>query len=223
MAPQTQYPEVLFFDPVEGDLRVRYKVKKVIVEAPIESPHPDVMLVERAFPWLGQLVDLCEELDLWEMAQVQNDGHDGPREDPYMRTSPATSILGSVHERLEPFQMVLQDIEVGFIKAYQAFFNRHAVVKTGSGFELLRYGPGQFFKEHVDDIHESKNGARRLSLCAFWSSDDCEGGELVLPRQGLEFAPCQGDVLVFPSCISFPHEAKPVTKGTKYSLVTWYL
>ena len=31
----------------------------------------------------------------------------------------------------------------------------------------------------------------------------------------------KGDVLIFPSNFLFPHEVKPVKKGTRYSAISW--
>ena len=31
----------------------------------------------------------------------------------------------------------------------------------------------------------------------------------------------EGDVLIFPSNFIYPHEVKSITKGTRYSFITW--
>ena len=31
----------------------------------------------------------------------------------------------------------------------------------------------------------------------------------------------QGDILIFPSVFLYPHKVEPVTKGARYSFVSW--
>ena len=31
----------------------------------------------------------------------------------------------------------------------------------------------------------------------------------------------QGDVVIFPSLFLYPHKVEPVTKGTRYSYISW--
>jgi len=61
-----------------------------------------------------------------------------------------------------------------------------------------------------------------LSLTIQLSSpDDYEGGELALQfKKDAEIMPKElGKMVIFPSYIL--HEVRPVTKGTRYSLVAW--
>ena len=40
-------------------------------------------------------------------------------------------------------------------------------------------------------------------------------------RQNVTIKPEAGDLLLFPSCYTHPHQALPVKSGIKYSIVTW--
>jgi PKHD-type hydroxylase len=63
---------------------------------------------------------------------------------------------------------------------------------------------------------------RKLSLTVQLSDEESyEGGELILHISGSDYVSSkeQGSALVFPSYTL--HEVKPVTKGTRYSLVAW--
>jgi len=40
---------------------------------------------------------------------------------------------------------------------------------------------------------------------------------------GKKFEPKKSSALIFPSNFMFPHEAKVVTKGTRWSIVTWLM
>lgn len=89
------------------------------------------------------------------------------------------------------------------------------------GFQFTKYeAPSGFYGMHIDKTLGSR--IRKLSLTIQLSEpDDYEGGELafqfskdqdVMPKE-------QGKLIAFPSYVV--HEVKPVTKGTRYSLVAW--
>jgi predicted 2-oxoglutarate/Fe(II)-dependent dioxygenase YbiX len=50
-------------------------------------------------------------------------------------------------------------------------------------------------------------------------NDNYEGGEFMLCDEEIKLK--QGDAVQFPSVFLYPHEVKPVTKGTRYSWVLW--
>lgn len=54
-------------------------------------------------------------------------------------------------------------------------------------------------------------------------NDGYEGGELVFPRQGVtnEQIPV-GDLIVWPSLVTHPHESQQLHAGIKYSLTIWF-
>jgi len=87
--------------------------------------------------------------------------------------------------------------------------------------QLARYEEGQFYTKHID-MGCGHMGNRKLSFSVQLSAPDTyEGGDIVCDNNGKDFfAPRDlGSVTVFPSFM--PHEVKPVTKGTRYSLVVW--
>jgi predicted 2-oxoglutarate/Fe(II)-dependent dioxygenase YbiX len=51
-------------------------------------------------------------------------------------------------------------------------------------------------------------------------NDEYEGGELTF-FDDYKLDLKQGDVVVFPSCFLYPHKVNEITKGTRYSLVSW--
>lgn len=89
-------------------------------------------------------------------------------------------------------------------------------LKYWEAFNFIKYGPGQHFKEHHDHGY-SYNCT--VSLVAY-VNDDYEGGELYFRLQELKVKPEAGDLFIFPSNFMYPHQAMPVTSGTKYSIVT---
>lgn len=107
-------------------------------------------------------------------------------------------------------------------------------------FQLTKYKKNQFYdwhKDSWDDPYEDHkninfNGRiRKLSaICSLVEPEDFKGGELLFqPRdqrdptivqECKEILP-RGSIVVFPSFVY--HKVNPVTKGTRYSLVSWHL
>jgi PKHD-type hydroxylase len=107
--------------------------------------------------------------------------------------------------------------------------------------QFTKYKLNQFYDWHCDSWetpYENKNNSdtfgkiRKLSVtCSLSNPKDYEGGELEFDfrntdpdnptiRKCTEIAP-RGSIVVFPSHVW--HRVKPVTKGTRYSLVIWNL
>jgi PKHD-type hydroxylase len=89
------------------------------------------------------------------------------------------------------------------------------------GFQFTKYSaPGQHYKQHVDSL---MNGpVRKLSFTLQLSDPaDYTGGELELITGSTPnvMSKEQGHVALFPSYML--HQVKPVTTGTRYSLVSW--
>ena len=92
-------------------------------------------------------------------------------------------------------------------------------IQKDSGYELLRYDTGQYYVQHTDSFSEHP---REIS-CSFALNDDYEGGEFAFWNREKKIILKKGSVLMFPSNFMYPHEIMPVTKGTRYSIVTWFV
>ena len=106
--------------------------------------------------------------------------------------------------------------------------------------QFTKYKLNQFYDWHADswdspynnpDNPDTHGKIRKLSVtCSLSSPEDYEGGELefqfrnqddpTVTRKCTEILP-RGSVVVFPSFVW--HRVRPVTKGTRYSLVIWNL
>jgi predicted 2-oxoglutarate/Fe(II)-dependent dioxygenase YbiX len=104
------------------------------------------------------------------------------------------------------------------IKKYNEKFNT-CKIQEDSGYELLRYKEGQFYTQHTDSF---KNRSRAVS-CSFILNDDYEGGEFAFFDRELKYKPKKGSCIMFPSNFMYPHEIMPVTSGTRYSIITWFV
>jgi len=112
-----------------------------------------------------------------------------------------------------------REIFDGVNKVIQKYKEMHPDVHCDidTGYELLKYKEGQFYIQHTDSYKEEQ---RTLS-CSFALNDDFEGGEFALFDREIKLKPKKGSVLVFPSNFMYPHEICPVTKNTRYSIITW--
>jgi len=89
------------------------------------------------------------------------------------------------------------------------------------GLQFTRYdAPSGFYGMHIDKAYGRT--IRKLSLTIQLSDpNEYEGGELALQTavDPVIMEKKQGKLIAFPSYVM--HEVKPVTKGTRYSLVAW--
>lgn len=89
--------------------------------------------------------------------------------------------------------------------------------------EALKYEEGGFYKLHHD--HDC-TVPRTLSLI-MCLNNDYEGGELIFhePKKGpgkiRTVYPKPGRVIIWPSTFLYPHSVEKVTKGTRYTIVSW--
>lgn len=88
-----------------------------------------------------------------------------------------------------------------------------------TGYDLLRYTEGQYYRQHTDSFHQQQ----RSISCSVCINDDYEGGEFAFFDREIMIKAGTGSVIVFPSNFMYPHEIMTVTKGTRYSIITWYV
>jgi hypothetical protein len=86
--------------------------------------------------------------------------------------------------------------------------------------EFLMYDVTGKYETHVDTFHIRSDETRKLTVLVFLN-EDFEGGKFYIQNGSKRLYPQQtkGTVLVFPSFM--PHGVEPVTRGVRYSVVTW--
>jgi len=105
------------------------------------------------------------------------------------------------------------------LRALNAYKSRHLLVtRQDSGFDILRYEQGQHIGVHRDDM------VPRVLSMSIALNGEYEGGEFRFwgsPDHTLRLN--AGCALMFPPNFMYPHEILPVTKGTRYSMITWFI
>jgi hypothetical protein len=86
--------------------------------------------------------------------------------------------------------------------------------------EFLMYDVNGKYEAHVDTFHQHGLETRKLTAIAILNND-FEGGKFYIMNSHEKIYPPQkkGDVIVFPSFMV--HGVEPVTKGKRFTVVTW--
>ena len=117
-----------------------------------------------------------------------------------------------IDERL--FNIITNNLQK-YLKKYNSL--GYIQVTEDTGYMLLRYKTGDYVKKHVDT---SSDQHRTLS-CSLILNDDYEGGEISFLNGEIKPNLKKGDLLIFPSSFTYPHQVLPIKKGIRYSIITW--
>ena len=106
----------------------------------------------------------------------------------------------------------VQDLNMPWFDKYQGY----------SHVRFNKYAENKKMALHADHIHSMFDGERKgipiLSVLGVLN-DDYDGGEFVLIDEKIDLS--KGDMIVFPSNFMYPHKVEPVTKGIRYSYISW--
>ena len=96
--------------------------------------------------------------------------------------------------------------------------------------QVLSYGIGGHYQPHIDgesiwmtprgERIWKKSTDRDLSI-VYYLNNDFEGGDFVFPELKIRVRPEPGMMICFPSNHNYMHGVEPVTKGKRYSIVSW--
>lgn len=133
------------------------------------------------------------------------------------------NIIGKNKEIRTKIDATLYSISAQALKEYAKKIpvlpNNAYLTSKDTGYDLLKYEVGAFYSEHLDF---SADTPRAIS-CSFILNDDYEGGEFAFFNRELVYKLKKGSCIMFPSNFMYPHEIMPVTSGTRYSIVTWFV
>jgi predicted 2-oxoglutarate/Fe(II)-dependent dioxygenase YbiX len=119
--------------------------------------------------------------------------------------------------KINMFDNIIQNETTRVLSLYNSEFPS-MICNRDTGYDLLKYEVGQFHKEHVDQYQDIPN---RFLAMSFLMNDDYEGGELAFFNKTYIPKVKKNQVVVFPSNFLYTHQVTPVTKGTRYSIITW--
>ena len=113
---------------------------------------------------------------------------------------------------LNPLIRYVKELRMPWFDKYQGY----------SHVRFNKYAENKKMALHADHIHSMFDGERKgipiLSVLGVLN-DDYEGGEFVLIDEKIDLS--KGDIIIFPSNFMYPHKVEPVTKGIRYSYISW--
>lgn len=134
------------------------------------------------------------------------------------RTSDQLNITEHIkNEHFKKFNSKCHSVLAACLSSYKEKMIIKEDVFLAEGFQLLKYGVDGHFGSH----HDTYPGSNRAISVLIYLNDDYEGGEVEFVHLNLKMKPKAGTVILFPPNYPYRHIAHPVTKGTKYSIVTW--
>ena len=164
----------------------------------------------RIYPMLpselcDRIIERAEGADNWEELKV------GEESDYYRDSSQIW---------LEEFPALCEEV-LGYLRKEvfnysNDFFRATQEMKGFTSIRVLKYGEGQRVKEHSDAGMQ----ARQITI-AIPLNDEYEGGQFSFWDKEVIYTIPKGSGIMFPANFVFPHEVLPVSKGTRYSLLTW--
>ena len=90
--------------------------------------------------------------------------------------------------------------------------------------QYLKYIPGGHYTAHVDKFYGCEGEQRdRIFTVILYLNDDYSGGRIKFPYENISLKPDKGSILIFPSTWEYCHLVEPVYRGTRHSMVAWYL
>lgn len=185
----------------------------------------------------NNIIDEYEsDLDIWEPSAILGSTLNPNKVNKLYRSSDNVNISDQIvinrnYEARSLLDKEVFDCVSNGIREYSKLY-RNIRITTDTGYNLLRYRAGDYYKEHVDSFNEkqitqnelgelSVLGCREIS-CVIQLNDNFEGGGLSFFGDTYRIPVKTGSVVYFPSSFMYPHQALPVTKGLRYTIVTWF-
>jgi len=184
-----------------------------------------IKIYDEILPWniLGNLIRFANNFE-FEKTKVGGIGEETIIDFNIRRTY--TLGLTNLHKSLSivHWHNLLYKFFQDNLSQYQKDLNfLHLSYRSIIDIEILKYENTGFYTWHVDHFAS----APRTMSCILLLNNDYEGGNLCFRNPDgtgeweVEVKPNR--MIIWPSNFLYPHTVKPVTKGTRYSVVAWAL
>jgi len=169
------------------------------------------------------VIDLCNEIlkeyknsDDWSSALVGTGSVDKNYRNCNQILISDHGIIGKNEQKRRDIDIKIHENLATTIKKYKELYE-HFTIDIDTGYQLLRYNEGEYYRQHVDSLKEQQ----RSVSCSINLNDEYEGGEFAFFDREIIIRAAAGSAIMFPSNFMYPHEIMSVTKGTRYSIITW--
>ena len=127
-------------------------------------------------------------------------------------------ILNNVDDKRNKIDKTLFDGLQKILEELKIMHPTLLSIEDDTGYDLLRYKKGDYYKPHID----AGTKDHRVLSVIISLNEDYLGGEIDLWEGASITKLNTGSVMTFPSNFMFPHGIRPVTRGERYSIVTWF-
>ena len=180
-----------------------------------------VAIYEDAFPSWQQAIAVAEEQAQdsesscsWSRAETIGSGIYQDR-----RTNMIMGITDAAEQGNAVMRQIHNQTYLSIVAATNDYGKRFKISETfhHEPYGMLKYRGGQMYGSH----HDAGINVPRSVSAVVYLNEDYEGGEIEFVNFGIKIKPLPGMLILFPSNFAYEHVAHPVTKGTKYAIVTW--
>ena len=163
---------------------------------------------------------LIRESSLPEKKWSKHSWYNYGRDDYHSKPQKELDIINSTGDQFKSLGKYLGDALQNYQKKYST--SSASWIKHISQVRFNRYEVGTKMRMHHDHIQSLFDGKLKgipiISIVGLLN-DDYEGGEFMC--RGKKIKLMRGDILLFPSNFMYPHEVKEITKGVRFSFVSW--
>ncbi len=174
-------------------------------------------------PFVARVVGLCDRDECLHIASLAL-----PAVEPAMVADPTTGRFVRHPIRSADNAVIGPTQESLVVRAINRRIARATgtVATQGEPLTVLRYRPGQEYREHLDTLPSEPN--QRVRTAILYLNDGYEGGETLFPKLPLAYRARAGDLLIFDNVESdgrpdprTAHAGAPVRAGTKWVATRW--
>ena len=185
-----------------------FDIDKALASKPLLSNH--IAKYDQAVPdsVCDGIINAAKAIGDWAPASISGEEKAGEREYRVCDMIPAIADK-------ELDQIIFGYVNKAIINYCSKY--KHLSITKDEGYSILRYQPGGKYDPHTDQGPEH-NRAITIILNL---NDEYEGGKLTFHNNSYGFDLKKGDIVVFPSSFVYDHCIHPITKGIRYSVVTW--
>ena len=183
----------------------------------------DYIMVQNLIP-TPLCKSLIRESSLPERKWSKHSWYNYGQDDSYSIPDKELDMINSTDEQLQQLLKYLREAVQNYQQKYSASILkvRHTWIKHISQVRFNRYKAGTRMRLHYDHIQSLFDGKLRgIPILSFVGllNDNYEGGVFMCREKEIKLI--RGDILLFPSNFIYPHEVKEITKGIRYSFVSW--
>jgi len=184
----------------------------------------DYIMVQNLIP-TSLCRSLIRESSLPEKKWSQHSWYNYGRDDLSSMPDKELDIINSTGEQFQSLGEYLGKALQNYQQKYSSDGKEKAGarwIKNVSQVRFNRYKVGTKMRTHYDHIQSLFDGKLKgipiISIVGLLN-DNYEGGQFMC--RGNEIKLTRGDILLFPSNFMYPHEVREITKGIRYSFVSW--